>query len=402
MMRLAASLILLSCVAVGAQTKPDPALLEEIEQIRAIDNHAHPGRVLGPGEKEDNEIDALMSFAAPTFENYAPPLRLQPDNPEWVQAWRALYGYRYNDNKPEHVAELLRTKQKIMHEQGDNYANWVLDRLGIETMVANRIALGRGLQPPRFVWVAFDDALLFPLDNSRAKGKNSDLKGFYQDEEALRRRYLTESGLQQPPAKFDDYLRQVVTATLERQRKQGAIAIKFEAAYLRSLAFDEAAEADARHVYEANIGGSTPTDSDYKTLQDFIFRYMAREAGRVGMAVHFHVAGGGVGTYYHAPGGDPMLLASAFEDPTLHHTNFVIVHGGEPWQREVRALLAKPNVYAIFRRRRFSITHGISPQRCACGWSGIRKRSCSARTPAPARRRWAGRSRAGSRRTPRA
>src|SRR5579884_1053049 len=348
------ALVALATLVVGsAQTKPAPALLAEIEQIRAIDNHAHPGRVLGPEEKEDTEIDALMSFATPTFENYPAPLRLQPDNPEWVQAWRALYDYAYSDNRPEHVAELVRRKQQVMREQGDNYANWVLDRLGIETMVANRIALGRGLKPPRFVWVAFDDALLFPLDNSALKAKNPDLRGFYGDEEALRTRYLKESGLQRLPSTFSDYLQRVVTPTLERQRRQGAIAIKFEAAYLRPLDFGEAAETDARRIYEAHIGGGLASAADYKKLQDFMFRYMAREAGRLGMSVHLHVAGGGVGTYYDPPGGNPMLLASAFDDPALRRTNFVIIHGGEPWTREVRALITKPNVYADFSAQTF-------------------------------------------------
>ena len=64
-------------------------------------------------------------------------------------------------------SELMETKQKVMQEQGDNFPNWVLDQLGIETELANRVAMGRGLQPPRFRWVPFVDALLFPLKKLR-------------------------------------------------------------------------------------------------------------------------------------------------------------------------------------------------------------------------------------------
>jgi hypothetical protein len=44
-----------------------------------------------------------------------------------------------------HVAELLQTKQRVAHEQGDKFPAWALDQLGIETMFANRVAMGKGL-----------------------------------------------------------------------------------------------------------------------------------------------------------------------------------------------------------------------------------------------------------------
>lgn len=84
-----ACLLLLFAVPTRAQAQVDPALLAEIEKIRAIDNHAHPIRALGEGE-EDREFDALI----PDELEPAPlPLKLRPDNPEFVAAWRALYGY---------------------------------------------------------------------------------------------------------------------------------------------------------------------------------------------------------------------------------------------------------------------------------------------------------------------
>ena len=43
------------------------------------------------------------------------------------------------------VEELLATKKKLYQQQGDNFPNWVLDKLNIETMFANRVAMGRGL-----------------------------------------------------------------------------------------------------------------------------------------------------------------------------------------------------------------------------------------------------------------
>ncbi|HEY2499544.1 MAG TPA: hypothetical protein VGK24_20980, partial [Candidatus Angelobacter sp.] len=125
-----------------AQTA-DPQLLAEIQKIKAIDNHSHPPKLVAPGEKDD-DFDALP---CDPLEPSDPTTITRPENPQYIAAWKALYNYPYNDRSPEHVKELLQTKQKIMQEQGDNFPNWVLDQLGIETELANRVALGRGLQP---------------------------------------------------------------------------------------------------------------------------------------------------------------------------------------------------------------------------------------------------------------
>ena len=49
----------------------------------------------------------------------------------------------------------------------------------------------------------------------------------------------------------------------------------------------------ASEVYSKNINGGEPSHEKYKLLQDFIFHYIAREAGRLGMAVHIHSFPGG-------------------------------------------------------------------------------------------------------------
>src|ERR1051326_8600373 len=145
----ATCLLVLFAVPGRAQTKADPALVAEIEKIKAIDNHAHPIRALSEGE-EDREFDALI----PDELEPAPlPLKLRPDNPEFVAAWRALYGYAHDDMSEAHLREVVEAKNRTMREKGDDYPVWVLDRLGIETMLGNRVAMGRGVAAPRFRWV---------------------------------------------------------------------------------------------------------------------------------------------------------------------------------------------------------------------------------------------------------
>ena len=136
--------------------------------------------------------------------------------------------------------------------------------------------------------------------------------------------------------------------------RDGAIAVKFEAAYLRKLDFDEADALFARRVYARYVRGGEPPASDYKTLQDYLFRYIAREAGRLGLAVHIHAIDG-AGAFYKQTGSNPLLLESVFNDESLRKTNFVIIHGGYPFTKETAALISKPNVYADFSAQTFLI-----------------------------------------------
>ena len=120
--------------------------------------------------------------------------------------------------------------------------------------------------------------------------------------------------------------------------------VKFEAAFLRPLDFEEMPASTASKIYANYAGGGEPSHADYKALQDFLFRYIAREAGRLGMAVHIH-SFHGPGNFFRAAGADPLLLEPAFNDPTLRKTNFVIVHGGGVYSSHAGAMLWKPNVY---------------------------------------------------------
>ena len=70
------------------------------------------------------------------------------------------------------------------------------------------------------------------------------------------------------------------------------------------------------------------------------------------MAVHIHCIEG-AGGFYRQSGSNPLLLEYAFNDPTLRKTNFVVIHGGYPFTKEMGSLLSKPNVYADFSAQTF-------------------------------------------------
>ncbi len=248
---------------------------------------------------------------------------MRNDAPETVVARQALFNYG---------------KPAALSRHGADHAVWVLDQLGIETMVANRVAMGPGLPPARFLWVPYADAFMFPLDNA-AMIHNPDQKAFFALEEKLLRRYYSESGVAGRPATLDTYLDKVVRDTLERHKSGGAIAEKFELAYLRPYDIGNPTRAAAEQAWSGH--------GDYKVLQDYIFRFIALECGRVGMAVHIHTDAG-AGSYFNVGGANPLLLEPLFNDPELRKTNFVLLHGGWPFTRELTALLTKPNVYVDF------------------------------------------------------
>src|SRR5271154_2982821 len=154
----------------------DPQIAVEIAAIKAIDNHAHPVRPTAAGEKPDDEYDALP---VETLEPQSDPVRNRPGSPEILEAHRQMF---------------KGDKAGAAKTYGQDYAVRVLDQLNIETMLANRVGVGPGLPSPRFLWVPFADALMYPLPND-AVAANPDQKAFFSDEDKLLKRYYAESGL---------------------------------------------------------------------------------------------------------------------------------------------------------------------------------------------------------------
>lgn len=303
-----ASILVLCACTKAPEPRVDAQLASEIAKIKAIDNHAHPVR---PGLPADTDFDALP---VDHMEPYPEPVRTRPDSPIVAEA-----------------------RQKMQGIDKTNPAA-VLDALGIDVMIANRIAMSPPVSEPRFRFAGYVDALMYPLDNTSMM-KDPDKKQFFPLEEKLLKRYYAESGVIGKPATLDDYLSKVVRPTLERHKQAGAIAEKFEMAYLRAFDIGNPSKADADKAYSGH--------GDYKALQDYLFRFLAIECGRLGMAVHIHTCAS-AGGYFDIAGDNPLLLEPLLHDPAMRKTNFVLLHGGWPFIGEVTALLENPNVYTDF------------------------------------------------------
>ena len=95
--------LLLFALSPLAFAQVDAELYSYISQIRAIDNHAHPMRLIRAGEKTDPEVDALPGTG---IEESPPPIRGRSDNLEYVPIWRELYQYPYSDASADHLKGL--------------------------------------------------------------------------------------------------------------------------------------------------------------------------------------------------------------------------------------------------------------------------------------------------------
>lgn len=333
-----------ACANGPAQPGVDPSLARYINSIHAIDDHAHPMRPVQQGAPADTDFDALPLDGIPPFDL---PARLEPDDPIWRQAQNALYHIPLTMSGAAYHSTLKNDVVAAQRTNGVRFPEWALDQANIDVMIANRISVGPGLMPPRFRWLAFADPLLFPLDVRGEASRTPDVRPLYPREAKLLQRYLRDLNVAGLPATLDEYVRTVVRPTVARDKANGAVGIKFEAAYLRPLDFDDPDSVSAARVYAKYVNTGTPTHAEYKTLEDYLFREITRAAGADTLAVQIHVLET-FGGFYETHGSAPHLLEPAFNDSTLRGTKFVIVHGGWPLVGETQALLGKPNVYADF------------------------------------------------------
>jgi hypothetical protein len=324
-----------------AQARPLPGadlqkiydrLLKQIDQIPIYDNHSHATF------PDDSDMDAM---ASPPDESTV--LRLRDTNPEFVAAAKALFGYPYDDFSPAHAKWLIDKKKAAEAAGGTAYWDSILDKMNIEICLANRVALAPYLDPKRFHWVFFVDSFLFPFDNHDQIGKNGDMAVYVPLQEKVLQRYMKQENVASPPADLAGY-ESFVRQTLADNQKKGGVAIKFEAAYFRTLFFRDPPREKAEAVYAKYRAGGVPSEDDYRTFQDYVFRVLIDQAGKLKLPVHFHSAVG-IGDHFSLRNGNPLNLENVLRDPRYSQVKFVLIHGGYPYTLDMIWLTAAKNVY---------------------------------------------------------
>jgi len=326
---------------VFGQAKPYPSgdvqktyerLLKEIDKIPMFDNHAHPGYA------DDSDVDAM---ASPPDESAT--LRLRDDNPEFVAGAKALFGYPYDDFKPEHSKWLAEKKAAAEKGGGTAYFDGILDKLNVDICLANRAMMPAYLDTKRFHWVFFGDAFFYPFDNKERAASTPDMGVYVPLQEKMLSRWKKQESVEGLPSDLTGYV-DFVRKTMEDNQKHGGVAIKFEAAYFRSLYFSDPARDTAEAIYNKYRAGGVPTTEEYRIFQDYIFRRITDEAGKLHLPMHFHSAVG-IGDYFSLHNGNVLNLENVLRDARYKNVTFVLVHGGWPYEREAALLTAVKNVY---------------------------------------------------------
>jgi uncharacterized protein len=224
------------------------------------------------------------------------------------------------------------------------YFDKILDKINTDTSVANRAMMADYLDPKRFYWVFFADSFLWPFNNERETARNPDEGVFIPLQEKMWRRWMQQEQVEKLPAKFSDYL-DFIVRVLEENQKKGAIAMKFEVAYFRPTTFSDPSREQAEEIYRKYATNTAaPVEKDYRVFQDYIFRFLVEQGGRLKLPVHIHTAVG-IGDYFNLTQSNVMNLESVLRDPRYHDTTFVLIHGGYPLEREAVWLAAMKNVY---------------------------------------------------------
>jgi hypothetical protein len=327
--------------SVAAQATPYPSgdvkktydrLVVEIDKIPMYDNHAHPGFA------DDSDVDAM---AAPPDES--PTFRLRDDNPEFVAAAKSLFGYPYDDFKPEHSKWLADKKNAAKQAGGTAYFDGILDKLNVQICLANRAMMAPYLDPKRFHWVFFGDSFFYPFDNSQQTASTPDMGVYVPLQEKMLARWKKQEGIVGLPADLAGY-EEFVRGTMADNQKHGGVAIKFEAAYFRTLYFTDPPRSQAEAIYAHYHGGGVPNADEYRIFQDYIFRVIADQSGKLHLPMHFHTAVG-IGDYFSLRQGNVLNLENVVRDVRYKNVTFVLIHGGWPYEREAALLTAVKNVY---------------------------------------------------------
>jgi predicted TIM-barrel fold metal-dependent hydrolase len=330
-------LLLLAFLSTSAATqepatpwRDDPVfqrLAKALDSVLAIDTHTH---LLGSGKFNPalaERMPVLNRSSHPWFPTIIKTrFGLDIDPRDWAKGDAAIDNAR---------ADMI----KRLGEHG----YWMdhLDYSRTEIALVNENSR-TGIDDKRLRWVPQATTLLYPLPAehlmARSPRHREDITEIQQD----LRGFLSEGGASAVPPDLAGYVR-IVDDTLRRWQKQGAVAVKFYDAYLRTLRIADVPQAQAADLYAKGVKAPLARD-EYLALQDFLWRHILLEAGRLTLPVHIH-SSLGVPPFLRSLDSDVRNLEDVLTDVRFFKTPIVLIHGGGPWYDIAAYLALKPNVW---------------------------------------------------------
>lgn len=298
-----------------------------LDKVPAIDMHSH---LLRPGEFD------------PTIGKVGP-LMLRSSHPWLPSVIRKRFGVTANTNNwPATVDAIKSARMRMVQRLGEN-GYWMdhLDYTVTEIALVNQYEQ-KGTDGKRLRWVPHATMLLYPLPAEHLMARSPSHKADIEEAQKYLQVSFKEANLAEQPLDLPAYVR-FVDATLRQWQKQGALGIKFFDAYLRTLRIADVPMGEATALYAK--GRRTPLNRDeYLSLQDYLWRHILLEAGKIKLPVHIH-SSFGVPPFLRTLDSDVRNLEDVLTDPAFFETQIVLIHGGAPWYEVASYLALKPNVW---------------------------------------------------------
>ena len=302
-----------------------------------------------------------------------------------ADAWQALFG----DANDRQAARPARARART-------YPAWVLDQMGVEIMLANRVAMGNEHPAAAFPLGPLCRRAALPAGQLRAwRSRTPTASPSSRSKTCCAQRYLQDAGLHAPPATLAEYLARVVTPTLEAPAPGRRRRREIRGGLSALAGFDKVDRADADRIYPRSPA-SRPRPSRVQTAAGFplpLHRRGMRTPGHGGASPHH----GRRGRLLRRGRRQSPATRTGAQRSALRKTKFVMVHGGWPFTREITRAAHQAECLSRFLRAG-SRAHARDSRRHSARVAGVRARESHVRhrrLPLHSAR-WAGRNRAGS------
>jgi len=138
-----------------------------------------------------------------------------------------------------------------------------------------------------------------------------------------------------PVTSLDEYMA-VIDRIIAEAKQAGAICLKNQSAYDRTLQFERVSKQQAEQAFGKPRGELAP--SQVKAFQDYVFWRLAELAAKYDMPFQIHTG------HARIEGSNPMNLVELIQ--ANPRTRFILFHGGFPWVGETGMIALKyPNVW---------------------------------------------------------
>ena len=320
---------------ITAQEPPTPwrsdplfqRLAAVLDTVAAIDTHTH---LLGAG-KFNPSLPQLLPMLTRATHPWYPPLL------------KARFGITVSAADWTSGVEAIATARAAMVKRLGEHGYWLnhLDytRTDVALVNSNNREL---IDDKRLRWVPHGSTLLYPLPAEHLMSRSPSHQTTITNLQKDLQRFLQEGDFGSVPKDLAGYVR-VMNTLLGRWQKQGAVAVKFQEAYRRTLRIADVPEGQASALYAKGLTSPLSRD-EYLAVQDFLWRHILLEAGRITLPVHIH-SSLGMPPFLRSLESDVRNLEDVLADPKFFSTPVVLIHGGGPWHEIAAYLALKPNVW---------------------------------------------------------